>query len=123
MQAKKEMEAIKVLSKKNNIFVGQEYETGRIINGKKEYAKMFEVEALPNTASNKDIATRTTNITVTKLEGYIKGSSLISSIPFIYSAQNSVYHYFDPTANKIVIRTTGDMSMYGATETLYYTKN
>ena len=84
---------------------------------------MFEVEALPNTTSNKEIATKTTNITVTKLEGYIKSSSLISSIPFIYSAQNSVYHYFNPTGNRIVIRTTGDMSMYGATETLYYTKN
>lgn len=121
MQVKQEMEAIKALSNKNKITVGQEYETGRVVNGKKEYAKMFEVETLPS--GNTTIATELVNITPTKLEGYIKGATLFSSIPFVYTGQNSVYHYFSPTSNAITIRATGDMSAYSATETLYYTKN
>lgn len=123
MQAKQEMQAIKALSNKNKITVGQEYETGRTINGKKEYARMFEVEALTSIAGNTVIATELTNITPIRLEGYIKSATLVSSLPFIYTGQNSVYHYCNASGNSITIRTTGDMSMYSAIETLYYTKN
>ena len=109
----------KILNKLKDIDVkiitGQEYETGRSINGKKEYAKMFEVEALSN--GNTTIATELTNITPTKLEGYIKGATLFSSIPIVYTGQNSVYHYCSANGSSIVIRATGDMSAYGATET------
>lgn len=123
MQAKQEMQAIKALSNKNKITVGQEYETGRIINGKKEYAKMFQIEALSNAAGNTTIATELSNITPIKLEGVIKGATLISNLPFVYTGQNSVYHYCSASGNSITIRVTGDMSMYSATEILYYTKN
>lgn len=123
MQIKDICDAIKGLNDKNKIVVGQEYETGRIINGKKEYAKMFEVESLPNAAGNIDINTKLSNITVTKLEGKIYGTTIVSNIPFIYTAQPSVYHYFSPTTNRIIIRVTDNMSSYSATETLYYTKN
>ena len=123
MQAKQEMQAIKALSNKNKITVGQEYETGRIINGKKEYAKMFQIEALSNAAGNTTIATELSNITPIKLEGIIKGATLVSNLPFVYTGQNSVYHYCSASGNSITIRVTGDMSMYSATEILYYTKN
>ena len=123
MQAKQEMEAIKALSNKNKITVGQEYETGRVVNGKKEYAKMFQIEALSNAAGNTTIATELSNITPIKLEGIIKGATLVSNLPFMYTGQNSVYHYCSASGNSITIRVTGDMSMYSATEILYYTKN
>lgn len=123
MQAKQEMQAIKALSNKNKIAVGQEYETGRVVNGKKEYAKMFQIEALSNAAGNTIIATELSNITPIKLEGIIKGATLVSNLPFMYTGQNSVYHYCSASGNSITIRVTGDMSMYSATEILYYTKN
>ena len=123
MQAKQEMQAIKALSNKNKITVGQEYETGRVVNGKKEYAKMFQIEALSNAAGNTTIATELSNITPIKLEGIIKGATLVSNLPFVYTGQNSVYHYCSASGNSITIRVTGDMSMYSATEILYYTKN
>ena len=123
MQAKQEMQAIKALSNKNKIAVGQEYETGRVVNGKKEYAKMFQIEALSNAAGNTTIATELSNITPIKLEGIIKGATLVSNLPFMYTGQNSVYHYCSASGNSIIIRVTGDMSMYSATEILYYTKN
>lgn len=123
MQAKKEMKAIKALSNKNKITAEEEFETGRIIDGKKEYGKRFTVQALPSTAGNIAINTNLSNITVTKLDGMIYGTALVSSMPFMYTGQTSVYHYFNPTNNQIIVRATDDMSSYSATETIYYTKN
>lgn len=123
MQIKDICDAIKGLNDKNKIVVGQEYETGRVVNGKKEYAKMFQIEALSNAAGNTTIATELSNITPIKLEGIIKGATLVSNLPFMYTGQNSVYHYCSASGNSITIRVTGDMSMYSATEILYYTKN
>ena len=123
MQAKKEMKAIKALSNKNKITAEEEFETGRIIDGKKEYGKRFTVQALPSTAGNVAINTNLSNITIIKLEGMLYGTTLVSNIPFMYSSQPSVYHYFNPSSSQIVIRATDDMSSYSATETIYYTKN
>lgn len=108
---------------KVNITTGVEFKTGRIIDGKVEYGKIFEVEALASIAGNTVIATELTNITPIRLEGYIKGATLVSNLPFIYTGQNSIYHYCSVSGNSITIRVTGDMSMYSATEILYYTKN
>lgn len=124
---KKILQGIKSLNDdkadKVNITTGVEFKTGRIIDGKVEYGKIFEVEALASIAGNTVIATELTNITPIRLEGYIKGATLVSNLPFIYTGQNSVYHYCNASGNSITIRTTGDMSMYSVIETLYYTKN
>lgn len=120
---KKILSNLKSLNSKNVITINQEYETGRIINGKKEYAKVFEVEALTSTAGNTVIPTNLTNITPVKLEGCIKSATLMSNLPFMYTGQSSVYHYCNASGSSIIIRATGDMSKYRATEILYYTKN
>ena len=53
---------------KLNITTGTEYETGRIIDGKKEYAKRFAAVTLPSSAANKIIQTGLNNINFIKLE-------------------------------------------------------
>ena len=108
-----------------NITTGTEYETGRIIDGKKEYAKRFSAIALPSSASNITIRTGLTNINFIKLEGSISKTdgSENSNLPWSYTGQPDVYHYYSNTTKNITIRVSGDMSNYQVVETIYYTKN
>lgn len=110
---------------KLNITTGTEYETGRIIDSKKEYAKRFTAIALPNSASNIIIQTGLTNINFIKLEGSISKTdgSENSNLPYLYTRQPDVYHYYSNTSKNITIRVSGDMSDYQVIETIYYTKN
>ena len=110
---------------KLNITTGTEYETGRIIDSKKEYAKRFTAIALPNSASNIIIQTGLTNINFIKLEGSISKTdgSENSNLPYLYTGQPDVYHYYSNTSKNITIRVSGDMSDYQVIETIYYTKN
>lgn len=108
-----------------NITTGTEFETGRIIDGKKEYAKRFAAVTLPSSASNKIIQTGLTNINFIKLEGSISKTdgSENSNLPWSYTGQPDVYHYYSNTSKNITIRVSGDMSNYQVVETIYYTKN
>lgn len=110
---------------KLNITTGTEYETGRIIDGKKEYAKRFTAIALPSSASNIIIQTGLTNINFIKLEGSISNTdgSESSNLPYLYTGKPNVYHYFSNTSKNITIRVSGDMSNYRVVETIFYTKN
>lgn len=106
------------------IVTGIEFETGRIIDGKKEYGKRFEGVSLPSAAGNITISTGLTNINFIKMEGIVTNdANIISNIPFLYSGQPEVYHYFNRNVNTITIRVTDDMSSFKANETIYYTKN
>lgn len=113
------------ISKQQTITTGTEYETGRIIDGKKEYAKRFAAVALPSSAGNITIQTGLGNINFIKLEGAImkKDGSDSSNLPWIYTGQAEVYHYYSNTTKNITIRTSGDASNRQAVETIYYTKN
>lgn len=110
---------------KLNITTGTEYETGRIIDGKKEYAKRFAAVALPNSAGNITVQTGLDNINFIKLEGSISkpDGSENSNLPYFYTGQPDVYHYYSNTSKNITIRVSGDMSSYQVVETIYYTKN
>lgn len=110
---------------KLNITTGTEYETGRIIDGKKEYAKRFAAVALPSSAGNITVQTGLGNINFIKLEGTImkKDGSDSSNLPWIYTGQAEVYHYYSNTTKNITIRTNGDASNRQVVETIYYTKN
>lgn len=117
-----------LINKKQNILnitTGTEYETGRIIDGKKEYAKRFTAIALPSSASNINIQTGLTNINFIKLEGSISKTdgSKSSNLPWLYTGQADVYHYYSNTSKNITIRVSGDMSDHQVVETIYYTKN
>lgn len=113
------------VSKQQTITSGTEYETGRIIDGKKEYAKRFAAIALPSSASNTNIKTGLTNINFIKLEGSISKTdgSENSNLPWSYTGQPNVYHYYSNVSKNITIRVSGDMSNYQVVETIYYTKN
>lgn len=108
-----------------NITTGVEFETGRIIDGKKEYGKRFNAITLPSSANNKTIATGLGDINFIKLEGSISkdGGSESSNLPYMYTGQPDVYHYYSNNSKNITIRVTGDMSAYQVVETIYYTKN
>lgn len=117
-----------LINKKQNILnitTGTEYETGRIIDGKKEYAKRFSAIVLPSSTSNTNIQTGLTNINFIKLEGSISKTdgSENSNLPWSYTGKPNVYHYFSNTSKNITIRVSGDMSNYQVVETIYYTKN
>lgn len=103
---------------RNNIAIGVEFETGRIINGKKEFGKMINCGNLPN-ATSKVVETGLLGIKITKIEGVTsKGYPL----PFINFAQNysiQIYCY----GSGIEIKTATDYSKQTAVITLYYTKN
>ena len=110
---------------KLNITTGTEYETGRLIDGKKEYAKRFAAVTLPSSAANKIIQTGLNNINFIKLEGSISKTdgSESSNLPYLYTGKPDVYHYFSNTSKNITIRASGDMGDYQVVETIYYTKN
>lgn len=113
------------ISKQQAITTGTEFETGRIIDGKKEYAKRFAAVALPSSAGNITVQTGLGNINFIKLEGAImkKDGSDNSNLPWLYTGQAEVYHYYSNTTKNITIRTSGDASNRQVVETIYYTKN
>ena len=118
-----------LINKKQNIINittdGTECETGRIIDGKKEYVKRFTAVDLPSSAGNITVQTGLDNINFIKLEGAImkKDGSDSSNLPWLYTGQAEVYHYYSNTTKNITIRTTGDASNRQVVETIYYTKN
>lgn len=105
------------------ITTGTEYLTGRVIDGKREYAKMIDCGNLPN-AGVKSIQTGIPSLSAIKL---IKMEGITSNgypLPFIaipslatYSIQMYCY------GSGIEIKTATDYSNQTATVTLYYTKN
>lgn len=107
------------------ITTGEEFETGRIIDGNKEYGKQFSPIALPSSAGNVTISTGLGNVNFIKLEGAIlkDGGTLNTNLPYMYTGSESVYHYYNNSSKTITIRATGDMSSYKVVETIYYTKN
>lgn len=105
-----------------NVISETEFETGRIINGKKEYGKRIEGGVLPSSAGNKNIPTGLSNINFIRMEGIITSSDICSTVPFTYTGQPNIYHYFSPTSNAITIRVSDNASKYSIIETIYYTK-
>lgn len=65
------------------------------------------------------------NINFIKLEGSIikKDGSESSNLPWSYTGQPDVYHYYSNVSKNITIRASGDMGDYQVVETIYYTKN
>lgn len=108
---------------KQNITTGTEFETGRIIDGKKEYGKRVRLGNLPNN-EKKDVAHGISNITFTKIEG-ICDDGLGNRLPLPYinidSLGASISMYIDGA--NIRIKTYSDKSAYVGYATLYYTKN
>ncbi len=109
------------------ITTGVEYETGRIINGKKEYGKRISCGALPNNTT-KDIETGLTNVSLTRpVTGFFTDTTQYSVFPLPYISSylaGLVSVYATKTNTKVTIKTGEDKSAYTISYVdLYYTKN
>ena len=105
-----------------NIVTGTEFETGRTIDGKKEYGIIVDCGALPNnTSKNKSLPITLSQVNITKIETLCKsGSGVIQNFEF-YSGFNGLY--LSTSQNTVIFATKVDGSAYNLHVTLYYTKN
>lgn len=104
-----------------NIITGVESETGRIVDGKKEYQKKLSLGNLPN-ATAKYILTGLSNVTFTRPIQGIRGNESI--IPF-YNKSTDRCVNIDSTSggDTLTIGTNYNFSNQTAWVDLYYTKN
>ena len=112
------------ISKQQTITTGTEYETGRIIDGKKEYGKRINCGNLPN-AQAKYVQTGLENITLTRaIDGVMlnSGSQRGLPAPSVTSA-NTIMVYLNGTGTTLTINTQFDWSSYTAYVELFYVKN
>lgn len=101
-----------------NIVTGTPFETGRTIDGKKEYGKRIDLGNLPN-ASTKNVAHGLTNITFTGIDGMAGGYPL----PFVNPSDSNSSIALYISGSNIVIITKYDRSSMTGYATVYYTKN
>lgn len=110
-----------------NITTGQEYETGRIIDGKKEYGKRINCGVGPGANGFKEVDTGLSNVTYTRIEGIVKGSTstfpINNSRPLSGTDANAIGVYVNYSTNKINIESVADRNNYTVYVDLYYTKN
>lgn len=117
---------LKNKQEKINIVTGIEFETGRTIDGKKEYGKRIDVGQLPN-ATAKEIETGLENVSFTYISGiaiYEYGVSI--PIPLVEKATDSQYNIGLKITNygqTIRISCDKDQNVFTGYVTLYYTKN
>lgn len=107
-----------------NITTGTEYETGRIIDGKKEYAKRINCGNLPN-AEVKYVQTGLQNITLTKsIDGVMLNVNSQRGLPApSITSTNTIMIYLNGTGTALTINTQFNWSSYTAYVELFYTKN
>lgn len=106
---------------KTNIVIGQEFETGRIIDGKKEFGKEIYIGSLPN-AARKIVETGLTNVKLTKLHGIARDSSIQIPLPFAYPELPSCIGIMFVNGS-LYINTGSDRTKFTSEITIYYTKN
>ena len=107
-----------------NITTGTEYETGRIIDGKKENAKRFNCGNGPNNETIQ-VETGLTNVKYTKIEGMAYTTSIFFPLnmvrPIGKTDSTSIGVYV--SANKILIESAIDRSAFTIVVDVYYLKN
>jgi len=112
------------ISKQQTITTGTEYETGRIIDGKKEYGKRINCGNLPN-AEVKYVQTGLQNITLTKsIDGVMLNVNSQRGLPApSITSTNTIMIYLNGTGTALTINTQFNWSSYTAYVELFYTKN
>lgn len=110
------------------IVTGKEFETGNIIDGKKEYGKRIECGALPNTTNIMIVTDILANYTLTDYYG-IAISQNNASIKFPYAGTDvngnvGLTIWSNGNTYTIEIFTNRDRRTYSSTfVTVFYTKN
>lgn len=120
---KKILEKVKnidnVKADKINVTTGTEYETGRLINGKKEYGYYYNgFGALPNNTAKAINTGLSTSNTYTKITGIAIKNDGTDYRPI---PNQNIKIYFEN--GWINIATSEDLSAYKAIFEIYYTKN
>ncbi len=117
------------MQKRKQITTGVEYETERVIDGKKEYAKRINVGIMPNNAI-KNVPHGLSNVTYTKqIEGVaVSGEGVSASVclplPYIGVQGNATSSIsVDIIGANIRIGSGVDRSTFKGYVTIYYTKN
>lgn len=108
-----------------NITTGTEYETGRIIDGKKEYGLRKNLGAFANSGRKNFNTGLLSSYKITKYQLFAKNKSneQVLTVPFM-SLNNTQYlsGYFDD-ATSVVTMNNFDFSRYDLIIEVYYTKN
>ena len=106
------------------IVTGQEYETGRVIDGKKEYGKRINCGKGPNN-NRKEVDTNLSNVFYLPLEGIVTNGEITfntnSTRPLDGTDNGSLGAYIQN--NKIILESKTDRSGYDVIITIYYFKN
>lgn len=102
-----------------NLTTGTEFETGKVIDGKKEYGKRIDFGYLPN-ASSKVVAHGLRNVTYTGIKGVTTNGL---PLPLGHPAATSYNILLQVNSSNVQVVTGTDRSSYYAYVTLYYTKN
>lgn len=120
-------DGIKIENIKSIITTGVEYETGRIIDGKIEYAKRINLGTLPNAAEIRIQTNIGRKVQLIKLEAAARRSSDKVDFPIPYAS------IADPNTNMqivtlndcqyIQVKTSSDKSDCTAVATIYYVNN
>ena len=120
--SKPEIEKEKVFTS-NNIVIGTEIETGRIIGGKNEYMKRLATGNLTS-GGEKTISTGLTNITQQRPATGIVQATGQANID-IPNSTNSIRIYTRLSSNgaSLTIGNAGDLTAFSGFVDLYYTKN
>ena len=109
---------------RTNITTGQEFKTGKTIDGKEEYAKRINCGAGPNN-NTRTIATGLFNVTYIKIEGMATNGimyfPLNNTRPVDGTDEGALGLYIRD--NALVIGSKSDRSTYTVYVDLYYTKN
>ena len=104
-----------------NITTGTEFETGRIIDGRKEYGKIINIGKLPN-ASTKEIEFSVEGLRNIRFSGQARAGTYI--INFVPQKMNDSSIVLSMATNKLSITTyTGNYTNYEGEIEVYYTKN
>lgn len=107
-----------------NITTGVEFETGRIIDGKKEYGKRIDCGKLPDN-TYKDVETGLSNVNYLDWSGVATENTSSSGWPYkILAGDSSALPTVSISGNKLRIRTPSSaFTSYTGYVTFYYTKN
>lgn len=114
------------IRKTENIVTGEEFETGRIIDGKVEYGKRIECGDLPDGSGVKTIEHGITNFMITKIEAYAYSSAYgrWMTLPLVENGASSAYNVsFNVDTSKITLNSDNSQNHYVGYVTIYYTKN
>lgn len=110
---------------KNNIVTDKEVETGRLINGKKEYVKRMTFTISSTNAGTYSFSTGLANVTYLKMEGMYIRDTFFAPINVVRLATGTDVYAIGAyiTNDRLFIETSTDRSAGYFVVDLYYTKN